>query len=464
MTRVPAGVHPAWVAAADRVREEDFQVVRTEHLTSAAFAALVFTTSLSAQQPIKSVTLSEAIKLSNATQPAVIAAQGAITTDNAIIRADKGLFLPSLTATGGANRAFSQGPSRLDPSSGQIISGDITSQSINFGANSSLTLFDGFARSRNLRAAQATEIAGVAGLVNARAQNALTVTLAFFDVLSSQQLLRVDSATVTSDQAQLDVAVAKLHAGAASRSDSLSALVTMLTAQQVLLQEQSTLISAQANLGHLVGLSVPVGAVDDSAFYRSMPALDTAQIGKEAMAASPVVQEDLADLDAARALYAASKSSYFPTLSLGANFGYSGSEADSDYTLRQSRGLSLSLNWPLFNNFTREERIVTADVNVDNADAVLQDARRNMVAAVTTQLAAISSAQAQIEVARASVEASAENLRVVIARYQAGSAATIVDVDVAQQQLATAQVSEVTARFTYLTAKAQLEALIGRTL
>jgi outer membrane protein TolC len=53
---------------------------------------------------------------------------------------------------------------------------------------------------------------------------------------------------------------------------------------------------------------------------------------------------------------------------------------------------------------------------------------------------------------------------VVQARYQAGSTATIVDLDQAQQQLTQAQVNLVQARFTYVQAKAQLEALIGRRL
>ncbi|HEX3926560.1 MAG TPA: TolC family protein [Gemmatimonadales bacterium] len=439
-------------------------MVRTEHLTSAALAALVFTTTLPAQQPIKTVTLAEAIKLANETQPAVIAAQGAIVTQQAVIRADKGLFLPSLSTSAGGNRSFSQGPSRIDPSSGQLISGDRTSQSISFGATSSLTLFDGFSRARNLAAARATELADQAGLISTRAATALTVTLDFFDVLSSQELLKVDSATVVSDQAQLQVATAKLAAGAASRSDSLTALVTMLTAQQTLFQAQATLTSAEAALGHAVGVSGQVAAADDSAFYHPTAVLDSAALRKEAISSSPQVQEFTADLAASRALYAASKSSYFPTVSLGANIGYTGSAADSDYTLRQSRGLSLSLSWPIFNNFSREERVVVAQVNVENAEASLADAVRNMDASVTTQLAALASAVAQLAVAQTSVEASTENLRVVMARYQAGSAATIVDVDVAEQQLAQTQVNLVVARFTYLTSRAQLEALVGRSL
>ena len=105
-------------------------------------------------------------------------------------------------------------------------------------ASSSLTLFDGFRRSHDLAAARANQVFADANLLSTKAQNALTVTTGFFAVLAAQQLARVDSASVVSAQAQFRVANAKLQAGSAARSDSLSALVTLANAQLALLQDQ----------------------------------------------------------------------------------------------------------------------------------------------------------------------------------------------------------------------------------
>jgi outer membrane protein len=460
---------PVPVARADPVREEDSIVVRDKHLQSAAFAALVFTGPLAAQQPASTssptaVTLDQAITLSEQYQPAVIAAVGTVSVGDATVRARRGAFLPSLSVASSGNRAFSQGPSRTDLTTGQIINGDRTSQSVAFSASSSLTLFDGFRRSHDLAAARANVVFADANLLNTKAQNALTVTTAFFAVLAAQQLTRVDSAGLLSGQAQFQVAVAKLRSGAAAVSDSLSAQVILANAQLALLQAQATLVSAEADLGHLIGANSQVAAIDDSSYYRSIAAVDTSAIRNEALAASPVVRTFEANVAAARASYASSKSGYWPTLSLGLGIGYAGNNADSNYTLRQSRSLNLGLSWTLFNGFTRELGIETASVQVDNANAQLADERRLIIASVTQQFVSLSSVQAQIVVAQTSVDAATENLRVVLARYQAGSAATIVDVDQAQQQLTQSQVSLVQARFAYVQAKAQLEALIGRRL
>jgi outer membrane protein TolC len=454
---------------ADQVREEDLIVVPARSVLNAAFAALVLTTPLAAQQPgrsviVTAVTLDQAIKLSEQSQPSVVAAEGAVSVDEATVRARRGAFLPSLSLASSGSRAFSQGPSRSDPATGQIISGDRTSQSVSMSASSSLTLFDGFRRSHDLAAARANSTFADASLLNTKAQNALSVTTAFFAVLAAQQLTRVDSAGVLSAQAQFQVAVAKLQSGAAARSDSLSALVILANAQLALLQAQAQLVSAEASLGRLVGADDQVKAIDDSTYYRGMPALDTAAIRDAALTASPAVRTFDANVFAARASYQSSKSSYWPTLSLGLGMGYAGNNADSNYTLRQSRSLNLSLSWALFNGFTRELNIEQAAVQVDNANAQLADERRFILASVTQQFVSLASAQAQISVVQTSVDAATENLRVVMARYQAGATATIVDVNQAQQQLTQAQVNLVQARFSYVLAKAQLEALIGRRL
>ena len=432
----------------------------------AALAALVVAGPVAAQQqaPVTAVTLEQAIQLSERTQPSIISAQGTVSVDDATTRARTGAFLPSLSVSSGGSRSFSQGPSRSDPATGQIINGDRTSQSVSMSASSSLTLFDGFRRNHDLQAAHANQVFADASLVNAKAQNALTVTTGFFAVLAAQQLTRVDSASVISAEAQFRVANAKLLAGSAARSDSLSALVTLANAQLALLQAQASLVSAEANLGHLVGAPGRVSAIDDSSYYRSLSIVDTTALRNEAMANSPAVRTFAANVRAAQASYASSKSSYWPTLGLSAGLGYSGNNADSNYTLRQSRSVSLSLSWPLFNGFTRELNVEQAAVQVDNANAQLADEQRAVSAAVTQQFAAITSSQAQIAVAQTSVEAATENLRVVTARYQVGSNATIVDVDQAQQLLTQAQVNLVQARFAALQAKAQLEALIGRRL
>ena len=97
------------------------------------------------------------------------------------------------------------------------------------------------------------------------------------------------------------------------------------------------------------------------------------------------------------------------------------------------------------------------------AQAQADDARRAVQAELTQYLASLASAEQSLSIAQASLAAADEGLRVQRERYGLGMA-TIVDVLTAQVSLDQAEVDIVRARFDYLVAKAQIEALIGREL
>ena len=91
------------------------------------------------------------------------------------------------------------------------------------------------------------------------------------------------------------------------------------------------------------------------------------------------------------------------------------------------------------------------------------DAKRAVQAEVITRVAELDAARARIEITGTSVVAAREDLRVQQERYRLGIS-TIVDLLTSQEALNQAEVDQVNARFDYLRAKAQLEALIGRNL
>jgi outer membrane protein len=117
----------------------------------------------------------------------------------------------------------------------------------------------------------------------------------------------------------------------------------------------------------------------------------------------------------------------------------------------------------LFNGFDRELTIVQREADLDVAEATASDARRAVQAEVITWVAELEAARSRIDITGTSVVAAREDLRVQQERYRLGIS-TIVDLLTSQEALNQAEVDQVNARFDYLRAKAQLEALIGRKL
>ncbi len=415
---------------------------------------------LGAQQ-VPSVTLEEAVRRAQQAVPSVVQARGSVRTADAQVRSARGAYLPNLSANSNAASSFSAGPSFTN-GNGTVVSGDRTSKSVSMGLSANLDLFTGFRRGADSRSAKANRGAAEASLTDQEFQAALTATQQFFDALAAQQLVAVRDASVKLAEQQLAIAVAKLRVGQATRSDSLRSLVNLGTARSNLITAQSEVTRTQAVLGRTLGLDGRVQAQDDSAFYRTLVELDTVQLTSEALARSPQVQAAEAATDAAAASVKSAKAQYFPTLALSAAAGLNGNN-DNNYQLFSNRQLTLGLTWPIFNRFQREQTIETRLANLDNAEANASDTRRGIQSSLTSQYAALDAARARIEISRTSIEAAQEDLRVVNARYQAG-AATILDVLTSQQSLAQARVDAVNARFDYLKAKAQIEALIGRRL
>lgn len=413
-----------------------------------------------AQQP--TVTLADAIAMAQRVQPSTVQAQGAISNANSQTLTAKGAFLPNLNAFSSFGPSFSSGPARTNPVTGELISGNTKVTSLSTGLSASLDLFTGLRRNADLKTAHANQDAAQAGMVQASFQVALTTTQTFLDALAASRLLRVRQAEVTRATEQFNVSTAKLRAGSATRSDSLRSLVTLGNARLDSVAASTQLATAEATLGQLIGAKGRVTAADDSTFYRVLPDIDSVALEQEAEDQSPAVRNAAALAKAAHASVSSAKAAYWPSLTLSGSASWNGSSTN-DYTLFNQRQLNLGLTWPLFSRFSREQTINTRDNQAELADAVAADATRQVSSALTAQLANLRAAEIRMQITATSVQAAQEDLRVQQDRYRVGSS-TIVDVLLSQEALTQAEVDVVNARFDYLRAKAQIEALIGRPL
>jgi len=437
--------------------------VGRRHGIVAAVASAIVATGLAAQQapvvpqaPLQ-VTLQEAVRRALDVQPAMVQARGDQRNAGAGGRSAWGAFLPSITTNASATRSSGE---RFDPAStlrlppGYAYTG---------GLSANLVLFDGFSRFANLRAASATQDAAAAGFVNQRYQVTATTAQVFFTALANEELVRVSEAQVERAKAERQTAVNKFQAGAATRSDTLTATVDLGNALLSLLQAQANLATAQANLGRQVGVDQLVRAVSDSAFP---PLPDTTTLRGSALQTAPLIRQAEAQVGATGAQVWSARSQYWPIVTLSysnSRTGVSSPELPLFGNYFETFSWRFGLSWPLFNGFGREQAQVAASVAHDVAVAQAADARRQVNALYTQELAATFTAWAQISIAGADVAAATEAVRVQQERYRLG-AGTLLDLLTAQANLTQAAVSQVQARYNYLIARAQLEAIVGHAL
>src|SRR5881628_3263940 len=411
------------------------------------------------------VSLAEAVRRALDVQPAVVQARGDQRNAGATERAAVGAFLPSISIGGSSNKASAN---RYNSATGQIVT--VPSNTSYFGSvGASVDLFDGFRRFATKSAASASVNSADAGFANQRAQVTGATQQLFFTALAQEELVRVAEAQLQRAKEELQIAVNKFQAGAATRSDTLTATVDLGNGQLALLQAQANLAAAQASLGRQVGVDQLVRAVPDTAFP---PLPDTTALRAQALESSPLVQQVEAKARATRAQAGIARAEYWPALSLSYSNGYTGLDSlgrigvapwSTTQNYVNNWALRFTLSWTLFNGFTREANQVTVSVAQDVARAAAADTRRQVGAQLTQQLAAVTTAYAQFGITGANVAAATEALRVTQERYKLG-AGTLLDLLTAEANMTQAQVNQVQSRYNYLIARAQVEALVGHPL
>jgi len=284
-------------------------------------------------------------------------------------------------------------------------------------------------------------------------------------VLAARESQAAAQAQLEQAEQQLKVSSARVAAGAATRSDSLRAIIQVGNARLALVQADNQLNSANAALTRLVATPFQVTATPSDTVTEVTAAPDSAQLARLA-AVGPAVDQARAQHRAARAGLRSAWTNYLPTLGMSYNRGGNGASPNFDLSpdpVVYSNRLSFGLSFPIFDNWQREQQRVQADVAADVAQAQLRDAQLLAQQTLVQNLGTLRTAQERIDIQQASVAAAEEDLRVQQQRYALG-ASTQLDVLTSQTQLNQARAQLIQARYDYRVARASIEALIGRPL
>lgn len=403
------------------------------------------------------VTLDEAIERALIRSPAMAQQQQAV--DNAYItkRSSWAAFLPTLSASGSGSL---RSANVLNEATGVIESG--SSDSYSAGISGSWTVFEGTRRFREYDVAQADIRATEARYANQRYQVTLQTQNVFFNALRQSDLLEVARQRLEQAQQNLDIVRSRTLVGEATVSDSLRARLDVVNAEQTILQTENALRAARFSLGRQIGEGRPVTPTRPASLEPSALALSENEIMELAETVSPSVIAASEASVAAGANVSAAKTAYIPSLRMSSGYNWN-NQTRSFSGGNTSWNMSLSLSYPIFNGFQRESSIDRAQYTLRVSRLQEDDARLAAREEADAALQTLLTAQQAILIAEDAAFVAAEDLRVVRERYSVG-AATILDVLVSQNAVTQADVDVVTARYDYILARAELEAILGREL
>ena len=403
------------------------------------------------------ITLDDAVAQVLVRSPLMAQSEQSVVNAGESRRTALGAFIPTVSTSSGMSVRSTE---RFDPGTDRLVSG--SSNSYNAGITARYDIFRGGQRFSELSRARADLTAAEARREDQRFAVIFQTKNLFFEALRQEELLEVARRRIEQANQSLEMTRTRVRVGAGTVSDTLRARLEMINARQAVLSAEVATRAVRFSLGHLIGEAAPVIPIaPDDLAPRPLPMAEAeAFLIAEAQAPSVLAAE--AATVAAQRAYASSKSVYIPSLSLSSGYNWSNQEASFSGG-NSSWNLNFNLSYPLFDGFNREASIVRAEYSTRLARLQEDDARLGSRQEADAALRALETSERAIEIAEEAVAVADEDLRVTRARYEA-DVAIILDVITSQIAADQARVDLVNARYDYVLARAELEAILGREL
>jgi outer membrane protein len=353
------------------------------------------------------------------------AAVSAIAVDQARSR-----FLPDLSLSTRGAQNFGR---NFNETEGRII--ESTTQSVNLGVSSSVTLFDGFANTASLREARLGAQASDHDVQRTRESVIFTVASGFLALLQAQEQLRVQEESLGAESALEQQIESYVQAGARTIADLYQQQANVASARLAVVEAERSGQLAEVDLMQALQLDA------SGAYQFEVPAFDPAAASYEvpslpAMLADAYAQR--ADLKSEESRVAAAEeavrvagSGRWPSISLTTSYGTNYNSA-SDFGLseqfdqRRGGSVGLGLSIPLFDRRETRNAIRRAEVEADNARLALESRRNDVGLDVRRAHLDYRAAREQLSAAEAQSRAAELALEAAQERYRAG-AATLVE-------------------------------------
>jgi outer membrane protein len=403
------------------------------------------------------LTLADAEKMAIEHNPHISIAQLLALAQAQVTREVRSSELP--TATGNLTAVGSHQNSR-------ITAGVLNNPSVFDRAAGGLTvnqLITDFGRTHNLVLSARSN--DKAQLENERATEEdirLIVEQAFFQVLTSQTVLKVAEQTVAQRQATLDQFDAMANSKLRSTLDQSFADVQLSQAKLMQIDAQNSEQNAMASLNNEMGSEQDqqYTLVDETAESPEPPPHDSDALLKLAFAARPDLAALNENFTAAKHFSSAERELWMPTVSAIAAVGGTPVRADQiQSNWYGAAGANISI--PVFNGFLFNARAQEAKLKANAAGEQVRSLRDQIARDVRVATLNAQNAYQKIGVTQSMLNQANLALDLAQARYKIGLSG-IVELTQAQLGQTEAQIAYTTARYAYETSLAKLRFQLGQ--
>ena len=460
--------------------------------------------------------LDEAIQLAVRNNPQFLQSGSARQRAAAALRAAKGQLLPVVRSSFGSS--YREGRQQFFAGQAFGSTSDVLSSSADLSLDLTISAASWMARRQQAANLAASE----SDISSAEATLRPNDTAEYFEVVQAQSRETLQDTLLVSTQAALELARAREQVGAATTLDVRRAEVAVGQQRVAVLRERNAVEVEKLRLFQQLGVEQPEGVTLTSAFVLEEPSVQLGSLLDQARRQNPALAALNSRAQATDVGVSSARSSYFPTLSFSSGVsGFSQQLRNIDGSINESRlgalsqqrscfsqdslrrgaGLpsilqqcgqivftdaqasalrdanaqfpfkmtrsplqfSAQVSLPIFDGFTREQRIQEATASRNDARYRVREQELKLTADVTSAYRNLTTAYQTVRLQEQNSVAAREALALAQERFRVG-ANTFVDVTQARSDYERAETDRINAIYDYHKAFAALEAAVGRPL
>jgi outer membrane protein len=401
----------------------------------------------------------------------VVKLTNTIRTYESGVKASYGTLLPTLDVSYSWNWQKVRdagGKTQIDYFGNETILGasETDTRNNSFKVGGSVTLFDGLASFAGVRQSENSLESAKLQLEKYKQDVCVLAATYFYTVISTEKMMDINSENIKYNKSLLDEVKERNRLGMVSVVDVYMQEAQVANADLLFIQSQAEYEKAKINLLNFLALDVTAEytysaessyPIDSSIHHR-----DPSELYSEALSNRVDYKSVQLIVDNSYEQLSVARSGMYPSLSGSYSFGTSAVKVENLFT-RKTYGVGLSLNIPVFSNWSTENDIEAALVAVDNSKEDYIALERQIKSEVKTGYTDLSAAKTSIDAARKSVMALEQNARLQKERYQLGTVPLTEvllsnrDFVQASQSLVSAELNYMISYFTFLNYMGKLD-------
>jgi outer membrane protein len=387
----------------------------------------------------KQLTLDEAIKIALQKNPNLIKLENNLAGSEKQLKNAYGQLLPSLGAQAGWSwQRITDAGSQQRNFLGEIVNvppSTVENRSYSAGIGGSVTLFNGLANYANIYQKQNLLKANEYDIAKLKQSIVYQTSDFYFAVLNAEELMRVREENVKYFEKFYESVNERNKLGSVAIADVYSAQVQLGNAELALIQAQNDYDRLKNGLLTFLALNVmdDYSLIDPFNQEKNIDPNSYLKQFEDIQTLVNVALDNRFDFKSQQLLVKSAddgltiaRSSLFPTLTADYSYG-SGAVELSKMFDRKSLRVGMSLNIPIFSNFSTETQIQQAEINKMNQLEDLRSLERQIKIEIKQGYNDLIAAKKSLDVANKNVLASEENRKINLERYNLGSA-TILEV------------------------------------